>query len=268
MNAVRFARLTCLSGLRSRAFWLVLVLAALLMGASWLAASFSGRQPLVVAMDVGYTSLRLSLLFLTLVWVQELLQKELDRRTVHWALAYPVSRANFLAGKMLGIAALLFLATLTLALPLWAFGHWANWGYAASSRPELGLVFAASLFAAWLESLVVLAVTVCLVTLSTTPFLAIALGLLFSLAGRGLGAVLDFLLFSPYADDEFKASFLPIAKVLRWLLPDLSALDWRQTVLYGHWQGMHPTAALMMGTGYTLVFAILAMLIFRKRALT
>lgn len=268
MSAGRFAWLTCLCGLRSRAFWLVLVLAALLMGASWLASAFSGRQPLVVAMDVAYTSLRFSLLFLALVWVQELLQKELDRRTVHWALAYPVSRASFLAGKMVGIAVLLLLATLILALPLWAIGQWANWGYAISSRPDLGLTFMASLAAAWLESLVVLAVTSCLVTISTTPFLAIALGLLFSLAGRGLGAALDFLLFSPYADAEHKAQFLPVANALRWFLPDLSALDWRQAVLYGHWQGLHPTAALMMGAGYTLIFATLAMLIFRKRALS
>jgi len=261
-------RLTLVSGIRSRAFWLIAALSVLGLAAAFLAGAFSARQPLVVSLDVGFSFLRFSLLFLALVWVQELLQKELDRRTVHWALAYPVDRASFLAGKMVGIAVLLLLATLILALPLWAIGHWASWGYAESSRPTLGLAFAASLGAAWLESLVVLAVTVCMVTLSTTPFLAIAIGMLFSLAGRGLGAVLDFLLFSPYAEAEHKAHFLPVANALRWFLPDLSALDWRQAVLYGHWQGLHPGSAVIMACGYTLVFASLAMLIFRKRALS
>lgn len=261
------SRLTLISGIRSRAFWLIAALSVIGLSAAFLAGAFSARQPLIVSLDVGYSFLRFSLLFLVLVWVQELLQKELDRRTVHWALAYPVDRANFLAGKIIGIAMLLLVATLILALPLWAIGQWASWGYAESSRPILGHAFIASIFATWIESLVVLSVTVCMVTISTTPFLAIAIGLLFSLAGRGLGTVLDFLLFSPYAEAEHKAQFLPIANWLRWLLPDLSALDWRQAVLYDHWQGLNPTAALIMACGYTLIFTTLAMLIFRRRAL-
>lgn len=262
------ARLSFLSGVRSRAMWLVAALTLLSLAASFLAGAFSARQPLIVSLDVGYTCLRFSLLFLALVWTQELFQKELDKKTVQWALAYPIERSTFLVGKMAGIAGLLLVAVLLLAAPLWLLGSFSRWGYAQSTQPYLDASIFACLLASWLESLVILAVTFFMVTLSTTPFLAVALGLLFSFAGRGVGAVLDFLLFSPYAEPDFKTRFLPIANILRWILPDLSALDWRQVMLYGHWQGLHPAAALAVGGGYALLFAGLAMICFRRRALT
>lgn len=262
-----FTKLTVLSGVRSKAIWLIVFITVLLLSAAYLAGSFSARQPLTVSLDVGYSGVRIGLLFLSLVWTQELLQKDLDKKTVYSALAYPIARSSYLLGKLAGIAMLLLLATTLFSLPLWTIAKYATWGYANNQLPTLGLTFVYSLLALWLESLVILAFTTCMVTISTTPFLAITLGLLFSLAGRGLGAVLDFLLYSPYADDTFKANFLPIANTLRWFLPDLSALDWRQACLYSNWQGLHPNAAISMALGYIAIWLALAMLIFRRRAL-
>ncbi|QZA76836.1 ABC transporter permease [Deefgea tanakiae] len=262
-----FNKMTVISGIRSKAFWLILFITVLLFSAAFLSGSFSSRQPLVVSLDVGYTAARIGLLFLALVWTQELLQKDLDKKTVHWAVAYPCSRASYLLGKLLGISALLLMSTIIFSLPLWWIANYASWGYEASSLPYIGLSYPISMFGLWLESMIILAFTACMITISTTPFLAIAIGLLFSLAGRGLGAVLDFLLFSPYADASFKAKFLPIANTLRWFLPDLSALDWRQATLYGHWQGLYPGAAICMALGYILIFTALSMIIFNKRAL-
>jgi len=258
-------RYQLLIGIRARAIWLVLVLSVLLFGVAFLAGAFSARQPMVVGLDVGFSALRFALLFLALVWVQEIIQKELDRKTVQWSLAYPLSRSGYLFSKWLTVALLLLLATAVFALPLWALGSFMDWGYADGSRPVLGAAFLACLFAAWLESLVVLSVTVLLVTLSSTPFLAISLGGLFALAGRGLGAVMEYLLFSDYADAEVKARYMPLAAKLQWLLPDLSALDWRQSVLYDNWQGLHPWPALTMASAYIVIFVVLAMLSFERR---
>lgn len=245
--------------------WLVLVLSLLLFGAACLAGAFSARQPLVVGLDVGFSALRFALLFLALVWVQEILQNELDRKTVQWSLAYPISRASYLFSKWLTVALLLLLATGVFALPLWALGSFMDWGYADTARPVLGISFLACLLAAWLEALVVLSITVLFVTLTTTPFLAISLGGLFALAGRGLGAVMQYLLFSDYADAEVKARYMPVAAKLQWLLPDLSALDWRQSVLYDNWQGLQPWPALAMAAAYIVIFVVLAMLSFERR---
>ncbi|QLG89668.1 ABC transporter permease subunit [Chitinibacter bivalviorum] len=265
-NLYLFTKLTILSGVRNRAIWLILFIEGLLLGVAYLAGSFSGRQPVIVSLDVGYSGVRIGLMFLALAWTQELLQKDLDRKTVHWSLSYPCARSIFLAGKLVGIALLLLFAAILFAMPLALIAKYANWGYIGLVQPNLS-AFPITIMGLWLESIVILAFTVCMACISTTPFLAIGLGLMFSLAGRGLAATLNFLQFSDSVDPEYTTTFIPIANFLRWLLPDLSALDWRQAVLYSNWAGLEPKAALIMASGYTLIFTALAMQIFRRRAL-
>lgn len=76
------------AGLRSRSVQGVLVLGIVLMGVAYLSASFSPRQPRTVALDVGLSGLRVSLILFSLFWVQELVGREIERRSVLFALTY------------------------------------------------------------------------------------------------------------------------------------------------------------------------------------
>ena len=58
------------AGLRSRSIQAILILGALLVGVAYLAASFSPRQPQTVALDVGLSGLRVTLVLFSLFWVQ------------------------------------------------------------------------------------------------------------------------------------------------------------------------------------------------------
>ena len=60
------------AGLRSRSIQGVLVLGVLLVGVAYLSASFSPRAPKTVALDVGLSGMRFSLILFALLWVQEL----------------------------------------------------------------------------------------------------------------------------------------------------------------------------------------------------
>jgi hypothetical protein len=50
------------------------------MGVAYLSASFSPRQPQTVALDVGLSGLRFSLVLFALFWVQELVGREIESR--------------------------------------------------------------------------------------------------------------------------------------------------------------------------------------------
>ena len=54
----------------------ILVLGVLLVGVAFLSASFSPRQPKTVALDVGLSGMRFSLVLFALFWVQELIGRE------------------------------------------------------------------------------------------------------------------------------------------------------------------------------------------------
>lgn len=88
----------------------------------------------------------------------------------------------------------------------------------------------------------------------------------FALAARTLGVMIDYLALSRSADLEMKATLLPILEKLRWLLPDLSRLDWRMIVLYDYWP---PTEQLFQGmiaaVGYLTMLLGAAVLSYRRR---
>lgn len=264
-NSFLFVRLTLLTGYRSKLTWLMAFFAVLLVATGLLAGAFSARQPLVVAADVALSGLHFALLFLTLVWVQELLLKDRDRKTTDWVLAYPVDRVEYLLGKTLGIAALLGLATLILAIPVWMLGHWAAWGYPDSSRPFFGVQFAWTVWGIWLESLVVLSFAVCIFAVSATPYIPLAAALCFALAARNLGGALDFLLFNPDASQQLKGQMLPVLKSIRWILPDLSLLDWRSSFLYDTPLPATRWLATLMSLAYAGILTLTALVIFRHR---
>ncbi len=91
----------------------------LLVGVAFLSASFSPRQPKTIALDIGLSGMRFSLVLFALFWVQALVGREIERRTVVYALSYPVSRGAYIVGRYFGILGLLALAALLLGMLLW-----------------------------------------------------------------------------------------------------------------------------------------------------
>ena len=106
------------SGIRGRSFHAVLLLGIVMVFVAYLSGYFSPRQPKTVAMDVGFSGIRFSLIMLNLLWVQELVTREIERRTILTSLSYPVPRSHFLFGKFLAIVALSAVAALILGLLL------------------------------------------------------------------------------------------------------------------------------------------------------
>jgi ABC-type transport system involved in multi-copper enzyme maturation permease subunit len=251
------------AGLRSRSVQGVLVLGVLLMGAAYLAAAFSPRAPQTVALDVGLSGLRFALVLFALFWIQELVGREIERRTVLFALTYPVPRGQYLLGRYGGVVGMLALAALLLGLLLWLVVLNAGGGYAQSFAVAPGWPYWATVCGLWLDAVVVAAFALLLACISTVPMLPLALGLAFAVAGKSLGAVLEYL---ASGEDKSVAALKPIVDAIAWVLPDLSRLDWRPWPMYG----LPPdagavTAGLLMAAAYVGLLLALAVLAFRRR---
>jgi Cu-processing system permease protein len=208
----------------------------LLVGVAYLSASFSPRQPQTVALDVGLSGLRITLILFSLFWVQELVAREIERRTVLFALTYPVARGRYIVGRYLGVLGLLALAAVLLGMLLW---RWC-WPWAAGLRA--GFAIAPGL-PYWLHrgGLVDRCGVVPPLRCGSRPSpryrcCRLALGLAFAVAGKSLGAVAEYL--AKGADgDPTLMRFAPIIDAIQWVLPDLSRLDWRAS---GRCTAWHP----------------------------
>jgi len=225
---------TLLCGMRARSLQTVFILGVLLLGVSMLAGSFSARQPQTVVLDVGLSCLRFSLVLLAVFWIQELVAREIDRRTVVFALTYPYPRYFYLFGRYLGILLLLAMATLLLALLLWLAVLMTARSYEPLFRVALGMPYWATVLGIWLDVAVVLAFALCIASISTVSILPMVLGLGFAVAGRALGGVLQYLKSGAEGDVSLTGTYLPFLNAVQWILPDLSRLDWRLWPMYGN----------------------------------
>lgn len=253
------------AGVRSRSIQGILTLGALLVGVAYLSASFSPRQPRTVALDVGLSGLRVTLVLFALFWIQELVGREIERRTVLFSLTYPVARGHYVLGRYLGVVGLLALAALLLGLLLWLAVLTAGGNYEQGFIVAAGIPFWTTVFGLWVDAAVVAAFALWLATFSTVPMLPLALGLAFAIGGKSLGAVADYLSRGADGDAEVMR-FSPLINVIQWVLPDLSRLDWRVWPMYG----LAPEAdavilGLVLAASYAALLVSLAVLTFSRR---
>ena len=254
------------SGFRSRSVLAILVLGVLLVGIAFLSASFSPRQPETVALDVGLSGMRFSLVLFSLFWVQELVGREIERRTVMYALSYPVSRAAYIIGRYLGILGLLTLAALLLGMLLWFTTLSIGGAYEQKFTLGLGLPFWITVFGVWVDAALVAAFALWIASLSTVPMLPVALGAAFAIAGKSLGAVIEYLGHGADGDPEFVSKFNPLIETVQLFLPDLSRLDWRVWPMYELFPGFSAIAlSLLMAVGYAGVLLVMAVITFSRR---
>lgn len=257
---------TWISGVRSRSLQAVFVLGLLLVGVAYLASHFSPRQPMTVALDVGLSVLRFSLVLLSLFWVQEQVGREIDRRTVLFTVTYPIPRHHYLLGRYFGILALSAVAVLILGLLLLVAVLFAGGSYQQQFAVALGGPYWLSLVGIWLDVAVVTAFTLWIATLSTVPILPLALGAAFAIAGRGLGTVRDYLAQGADGDRALVNAYQPIVQLIQWVLPDLSRLDWRLWPLYAQTPAPEPMLwGCVMAVAYIFIMVGLATRVFSVR---
>lgn len=253
------------AGLRSRSVQAILVLGIVLMGVAYLSSAFSPRQPKTVALDVGLSGIRISLVLFALFWIQELIGREIDRRTVLFALTYPVARGHYVIGRYLGVLGLLALAAVLLGMLLWIVVQYTGLGYDQGFGIKGGFPYWATIAGLWVDAAVVAAFAVWIATLSTVPMLPLALGLAFAIGGKSLGAVVEYLAKGADGDPELMR-FAPIINVIQWVLPDLSRLDWRAWPMYGlPPDGQALGLSLILAASYAALLLSMAVITFARR---
>lgn len=256
---------TLRAGIRARAIHAVLAVALVLVVIAYLASMFSPRQPQTVALDVGLSGLRFSLVLFALFWCEQLLNRDIAGRGILFILAYPLPRTRYLFARYLGIVLLLGLAAALIGLLVWIVVFLSGAHYDQGFGLSLGQAYWATVFGLLCDAMVVAAFSTMLCTLSTVPMLPMAVGLAFAIGGKSLGAVLDY--FARGADgDDSLMQMSPLLDTVQWVLPDLSRLDWRVWPMYGVAPSGPAVAwSMLMAIGYAGLMLAIASRSFSRR---
>lgn len=254
LRVLTIAANTVREALRERLLYNLVAFAVVLTaGSLGISLLTLGDQTRIIA-DVGTGSAQI---FGTLIAVFvgiALVSRELERRTSYAILARPVSRAEFVVGKYLGL-----LATLGLNLAVMAAATAAVLVvHRGDLRGLAGPLVAAH--AVMLAQLAVCGAFAVLFASYSTATLATIFTLSVVAAGHVFGEVRSFWLLAP------QVGMKGLVRVLDVLLPNLALLDLKAAVTYGDPVSLGSVAGrCAYGLGYAGVIVALAALIFSRK---
>ncbi len=244
MNTVR-------ESVRSKILYVLLFFAVVMIGAGALIGSISYVESDRILQDIGLGAIRLFGVAIAIFVGIQLIYKEVDRRTVYTILSKPISRAEFLLGKFLGLTLTIWLQS---AIMMVAFV-----AVSLSTGAPLGMPHVAFFVLLAVELALVVAIAT-LFSAFTTPMLAA----LFT-TGTWLVGQLTRDLRDIGANSEV-ASIERTTALLHRMLPDLESFN--LAIEAAH---LLPVTAsdvvlpLVYGAGYTTVVLVAAIVIFDRR---
>jgi ABC-2 type transport system permease protein len=100
---------------RLKIFYVLLLFALLLIGSSVFMAQMTFQQEFQVLKDIALGAMSLFTSLLAIIATARLLPQDIEDRTAYTVLAKPVSRFEYLAGKLLGVLLLLALSLLAMS---------------------------------------------------------------------------------------------------------------------------------------------------------
>jgi ABC-type transport system involved in multi-copper enzyme maturation permease subunit len=242
---------TVRDAVRNRVLYVLVFFSLVMIGTSVLLATLSYVERERILQDVGLGAIRFFGAAIAIFMGVGLIHREVERRTIYTILSKPVTRAQFLAGKYLGLVATLWLQ---LAIMVAAFVL-----VSVASGAPLGVGHALAIGLVALE----LAVVVAFATLFSsfaTPFLAACYSVGLYLVGhltrdlRGLGGSSD--------SELVQQGTLWIHRVF----PDLAALNRSIEAVHGLPIPLTEVCwALLAGVAWCLGFLLVAVLVFERR---
>jgi ABC-type transport system involved in multi-copper enzyme maturation permease subunit len=249
---------------RDKVLYNLVLFAVLLMGASYLIGQLTAGQDVKIIKDLGLAAMSVFGLFIAVFIGIGLVSKEVERRSIYSLLAKPVQRYHIVAGKYAGLVLTLVVNVAVMTAALYAVLAYMSWGehYVVVKGYDPRTMDPALMKAIGLilvELAVVTAIALFFSTFSTPIMSAVfTFGLWvvghFSSDLRDFGQVVD----NPAA--------ARLARVLYWVLPNLSSFDVKAQVVHGV---AVPVGYIAITVAYAVTYVAMllaaAMFIFSRR---
>jgi ABC-type transport system involved in multi-copper enzyme maturation permease subunit len=237
---------------RDQVLYLSLVYSAILVAAVFLLPQLAASGESKIIVDVGVAAIELVGLVVAVFVGTNLVNKEIDKRTIFVLVAKPVSRAEFVLGKHLGISLVLAVLVALMSAIFIAVMSLAN------VKIPVVAILVSNFFTFW--QLMLLGAIAVLFGTFTSSLIAALLTFATYLAGNFSK---DLLTLGEITQNE---SFKNVTRAIYLFLPDLSRANLKNEAVYG----ILPSVTDLFNNGiYILAYALLmlaiAILIFSNR---
>ena len=249
---------------RDKVLYAIVLFAIVIIGASLLLGQLTAGQEVKIVEDLGLASISLFGHFIAIFIGIGLVSKEVEKRSIYALLAKPMSRAELVLGKYVGLVSTLtvnvVVMTLALIVVLAVYGATVEPQIRAGwEAPAVDPALATAAFLILAELAIVTAIAICFSTF-TSPVLAAAFTVGLVIAGHFSA---DLKNFETVVDSRVAAW---LTRALYYVLPNLAPFDVKAQVV--HAQPVAPMYVLLTtgyGALYVAALLLLAVLFFSRR---
>ena len=261
------ASITFKEGIRNRSLFGIALLALFLFGLNITVAGFFMRDIGKVTVDMNLSALTFAGLLLVFFVGVNLMAKDIDRKTIHLVLSKPISRAQYIWGKYLGIQ--LFMSV---SLLLLFFCSCLTVGLLLQLYPNYFIGFSwANFFIASFFVLVKFSVLSAIVVFFSSITSSSLITLIFSLSTYVAGVTIEEVVF--YLQSEFAAQEKIISESLKnfidvvsYIIPNFAVFDFTLEAAHGLVIANNRIfLSLGYGAIYISILLMLASFIFSRR---
>ncbi|MDW7773840.1 MAG: ABC transporter permease subunit [Desulfobulbaceae bacterium] len=255
-------------GLRHRVLFGVVIFAFLFNAFAVLISGFFMRDILKITLDLCLSMVSIGGLLVPFFLTITLLSGDIEQRTIYTILARPVSRANYIVGKFIGLglvaASIISILTVTTLLAVWGStqiypDHFFT-GLSVSS-------ILVSSFMALLGILTLNSTVVLWCCITTSSFLATLLTLSTYVVGQTVEDLVHFVSVQT-PGVEISPVVKKVIHVTLYVFPNLAAFDFKQQAAHGLAISLQEVFFVTIyGCTYTTAILIIAVLYFKKRDL-
>jgi ABC-type transport system involved in multi-copper enzyme maturation permease subunit len=252
--------------IRERVAYGLVFFALMLMAASFLLAQITAGQDVKIIKDLGLAASSAIGLFIAVFFGIGLVTKEVERRSIYSLLSKPVTRAQFIVGKYLGLALTLLINLTVMVVAFYLVLAYLDATTVGSTKlaweaPALDPQMLKAFALIGVELLVMTAVALFLSTFSS-PFLSVALSIAIYIIGH-FGEDLKNL--DSLVESKFVAG---LGRAVYYVLPNLERLDVKSAVVHAvPVSAEHVLLATLSSSLYIGVLLVASTIVFSRRDL-
>lgn len=243
--------------IRDKVLYVILIFALLMICSGILLSHLSMNQQGKIVMDLGLSAISIFGLIITVFVGTNLLNKEIDKKTIYLLISKPIRRTDFILGKYLGLCLTLFVIVLAMSI--------AFYGILWYTLKSIGLDFLAwvpnSAMALALIYVELMLLTAAAIFFST--FSSPVMSAMFTLGLYFIGHLShDLVQFGKLTGQE---TLTRITELLFYVLPDLERLNLKNVLLNQPVSMDVFGNSLAYGLLYILGLLVLSIVIFEGR---
>lgn len=261
------AWITFKDSVRNKALYGIFLFGILMLASSIIITGMFSWELGKVAVDIGLSVISFSGLILIFFFSIQILSNDIEKKTIYLILSRPVSKAHYILGKYMGFSLIILLSSFllgicaTLSIKIFKGG-----GEAFMPVNFSWHLFFLSIGFLTLSLLVMTAISILLVTITSHPFTAVLLAIMTYFIGQNSENVKNIMvstkMFSP------DAVSMKIINMVSWVLPNLAVFDLKATAAYGlPINAISLAWTLVYGLSYIAICIIVGILIFQRREL-